>query len=34
MKHVYVFEIHIEMQPKYSCRNEIKEIEMGSENKC
>lgn len=29
-----IFEIHIEIQPKHSYRNEIKEIEMGSGNKC
>lgn len=33
MLHAYIFEIHIETQPKYSYRNEIKEIEMGSKNR-
>lgn len=34
MIHAYIFEIHIETQPKYSYRYEIKEIEMGSQNRC
>lgn len=32
--HAYFFKIHIEVLPSHSCRNEIKEIKMGSENKC